>query len=472
MRRGGYNASILWCGGGILHDHLWQIIQQNQLIPDGARLVVGVSGGADSLALLHALHALAPAADWQLHVATLNHGLRGAVGAADADYVRTLATAWGLSVTVGQAEVLQAGNIEAAARRARYDFFAAVAHQIGAAQVVVAHHADDQAETVLLRLLRGTGLRGLRGMALSAPLPFHPELRLIRPLLFTPRRQIEVYCHEHDLRPREDATNADTALLRNAVRHRLLPLLETLAPPIRHTLTRLAESAALEDDYLSSVVDRLLDSADCFNTPHSAAIRRKAFRALHPALQRRWLMRGVEQVASADSVDYAHVRTAQHLALTGKQGALAQFVGGVHLRVDYDWLCIERAGQPPPAMLPPDTDVPLPIPGEAWVGTFKICIRPASPDAADALPIPAGAVVRLRTRRAGDRFAPQGMGGHTRKLSRWMVDQHIPLALRDGLPLLDVNGVVTAIWWDGRWNCAVASNVNHGEWYVPSLVVP
>jgi tRNA(Ile)-lysidine synthase len=443
-------VSRLRIGG--LYDQLRQAIQQNQLIPDGARLVVGVSGGADSLALLHALHALAPAAGWHLHVATLDHGLRGAAGAADADYVRGLCVAWGLPVTVGQADVRSAGGIEAAARRARYDFLAAVAHEVGAGIVAVAHHADDQAETVLLRLLRGTGLRGLRGMALTSPLPFHPELQVVRPLLFTPRRQIDDYCRQHALLPREDATNADTTLLRNAVRHQLLPLLETLAPPIRQSLIRLAETAALEDDYLSLELRRLWESSACVNTADSAAIRREVFRALHPALQRRWVIGAVEQVAGAEWVDHVHVLAARRIALSGRQGARAQFAGGAHLRVDYDFVRVEKAEQVIAAfLLPPDTDVPLPVPGVLRMASIEIGVETVPVGTAGALGIPQGVLLRLRTRREGDRFAPQGMGGHTRKLSRWMGDRHVPLAQRDGLPLLEIAGEVVAVWWEQCW---------------------
>lgn len=432
-----------------MREHVRQIIQQHNLIPPKSRLVIGVSGGADSLCLLHLLRDLAPTAGWYLHVATLDHGLRGADSAADAQFVADLSAAWEIPCTVGHAGALESGSVEMAARRARYEFLAATAREVEADLIAVAHHADDQVETVLLRLLRGTGLRGLRGMTLSAPLPFHPEYRLIRPLLLITRAQIDSYCIEHHLQPRVDVTNSDTRYLRNAVRHQLLPLLDSLAPAIRQTLTRTAETAAIEDAYLSQEMNRLLTSDDCVNEVLASAVRRDVFRLWHPAIQRRWITGCVERLAGAEWVDHDHVIAAQQLALAGKQGTRALFAGGCYLRVDYEWLRIEHSEATlPVGLLQPGTDVELPVPGILQLPGIEVHVDPEPGGVA----IATGVSVRLRTRRSGDRFAPPGLQGHTHKLSRWMVDHKIPHSVRAGLPLLEIDGQVAAVWWKDDWH--------------------
>ena len=200
--------------------------------PTQQQFVVGVSGGPDSLALLHMLCDLyAPA---QLIVAHLDHGLRPE-SVEEAAFVKATTVAWGCRFHPKQVDVtkLAAENgwsIEEAGRNARYAFFAELAVQKRATAVLVAHHADDQAETVLMNLLRGAGLAGLSGMRTISPLPGRPDLLLVRPLLKVSRREIEAYCETHDLRPISDESNTNPDFLRNRVRLELIPLLADLKP--------------------------------------------------------------------------------------------------------------------------------------------------------------------------------------------------------------------------------------------------
>lgn len=202
--------------------------------------VVAVSGGADSVALLRAL--AADARPGELVVAHLNHQLRGAEGDADAAFVAGLLPEFPHRTAVIDVRATAAGdNLEATARRARYDFLASIAGAAGAGWVATGHTLDDQAETVLHRLIRGSGLRGLRGIAAARELV--PGIRLVRPLLTVSRADVIAYLQALGQPWREDTTNRDPAFTRNRIRQELLPLLRTFNPAIADVLGRLANQA-------------------------------------------------------------------------------------------------------------------------------------------------------------------------------------------------------------------------------------
>ena len=440
-------------------------IQQHNLVPSGITILVAVSGGPDSLALLHALHSLG----YRLHVATLDHMLRGEAGAEDVRFVQGVARALGVPVTAGQVDVprlMREENLglEVAARRARYDFLAGVARQLGTEHIAVAHNAGDQAETVLMHLLRGSGVPGLTGMALSGPVPGHPDRILIRPLLHVTRAEIEAYCSQHDLRPRRDPSNRDTGLLRNYIRWKTIPHLQTVNREIVRALNQLADILAVESDYIERDYERHV-------TPHVArtdervTIDRARFRDLHPALQRRFIYNAARETR------YAPIVAAVDVAQNGEVGSVAQLGGGLRLRVAYEHIVIE----PEDAPLPPDEGVhlasdqiiPVTAPGiTALPGGWTLHITPEpAPDARARLNLPSSAGLVLRTRRPGDRFAPLGMAGHTQKLSEWMINRKIPRHQRDHLPLLVLEGRIVAIVHGSRWpiseHVAVRTDADH-----------
>jgi tRNA(Ile)-lysidine synthase len=231
----------------------------------GSRVVVGVSGGADSVVLLRGLHALAPAATLELHAAHLNHGLRPGRAEEDADWTRELCRRIEVPIVVEQADVpvrAQAEhlNIEEAARIVRYEFLARTARTLGATHVAVAHHADDRVETVLHHILRGTGLAGLRGMRTSRPLA--DGITLVRPLLSVRRAAIEAWLSEIGQDYRTDATNADEKRTRNRIRHTVLPTLEQeYGPQVRDSFLRLAEQADELQSTIETAANRLLTAS-------------------------------------------------------------------------------------------------------------------------------------------------------------------------------------------------------------------
>jgi tRNA(Ile)-lysidine synthase len=234
----------------------------------GDGLAVAVSGGADSVALLHALRTLASPRGWRLEVVTVDHGMRPG-SAADADFVVDHAKTLGLRahrVTVAAAELAAGRDAgpEGAARAARYRALAEVAAGVGCRFVATGHTMDDQAETVLLQLLRGAGPDGLGGMAVR-------DGWLLRPLLGVRRSETRACCRALDLAWRDDPSNADQRLLRNAVRLRVLPLLEELRPGATGTLARTAELARSEREWLDPVVTAALDSLLCARPPGEPA---------------------------------------------------------------------------------------------------------------------------------------------------------------------------------------------------------
>jgi tRNA(Ile)-lysidine synthase len=233
------------------------------------RVVVAVSGGADSAALLLALDELLKSErlSLQLKVAHLDHGLRGEAGKEDARWVEALANALGVEIEVGRAFVKEraasAGdNLEQAARRARYQFLAGVAEEFVARLVLTGHTMDDQAETVLLRLLRGSGAEGLGGIEPVRPLALESEIRLVRPLVGWARRaETEKYCLERGVEFRLDAMNEDERFARVRVRRRLLPLLESFNPRVVETLSRTAELLREDASVLKVAAQELLSRA-------------------------------------------------------------------------------------------------------------------------------------------------------------------------------------------------------------------
>lgn len=290
-------------------------IQRDTLLPEQSVVVVACSGGADSLALLHALRTLCAATKISfpavtLHVAHLDHGLRGAAGAADAAFVREVASAWGLPYTIGVVAAATRngwrGSVEAAAREARYHFLRGVATAIGAERIALGHTADDQAETVLMHFLRGSGLDGLAGMRPRAG-------GLVRPLLSLRRADTVAYCAALGLTPREDATNNDPRYTRNRIRHELLPQLETYQPQIRATLARNAPLIAHDLDYITAGVDEAWSQVVMEASAQSVTLDRAGLRCLHAALRSRVLRRAILAVGSAKPDAHLNADSIQRL---------------------------------------------------------------------------------------------------------------------------------------------------------------
>jgi tRNA(Ile)-lysidine synthase len=444
-------------------------IGRYRLLTSGDIVVVGVSGGPDSLCLLHVLHTLAPELDTQLHVAHLHHSLRGAEADADAAFVAGIAATWGLPCTVEQADVAalaaQTGaSLEETAREARYAFLGRLADRLDAQTVAVGHNADDQAETVLMHFLRGSGLAGLRGMTpqSSLPSPSVPGVRcqmssagchLIRPLLFAARSGILAYCSEHGLEARYDRSNEDTTFFRNRLRHELLPLLEGYNPQIRRILGNTAAVLAsdyelLRDNLLAAWPDVVAQEGG-----DQLVLNLDKWRQLPTALQRSVLREAIHRLrASLRNITYVHVDNALWLLRTGTTGDRMTLPAGLEIVLGYDRFAVGDEGIELPVDDLPQMEVewlPLAVPGTTRLPGWQIetaLLAPAdlppgwqanhdpwqaSLDAGVLGPAPA-----LRTRRAGDRLQPMGMAGRSKGLAELFTNAKIPAPARDRWPLL------------------------------------
>ena len=411
---------------------------------DGATLVAAVSGGPDSLALLHALHCIADAHALSLHVAHVDHGLRPS-SRRDAEAVRARAEAMGLPCTVVAVDVPRRPDgsfSEAAARDARYRALAAVAEAHGAAAIVTGHTLDDQAETVLLHAVRGAGLVGLRGMAVLSDAPVDGvAARIFRPLLGLRRADTLAYCHRNGLDPIHDETNDDERIPRNLLRLQVVPLLERLNPRAVEALARLAQTAGGAQDFLDAALEAewpaLASSAD-----GAVALDRERLRALHPALQSLAVRRAfVQTVGASGALDAANVDAALRLA-DGPAGRETPLPGGIRTEARHDSLVFHAPGALP--SLPLEGEHPVPVPGVTAVGGWRVETQLVeTPTSLDAPPMTAyldadtlGGELCLRSRRPGDRIQPLGMAQGSRKLQDYFVDAHVPRRERDAVPLL------------------------------------
>jgi tRNA(Ile)-lysidine synthase len=436
---------------------------QSELLRGGERIVVGVSGGPDSLCLLHLLWRLRDTLQLTIHVAHLDHGFRGEQSAQEAVFVANFARALGLAATVERRDVRslmrgQHTNSSAAARMVRYGFLAEVALMQHADAVLVAHHSDDQAETLLMHLLRGAGPGGLSGMRARTPwavwsaeiigqLPKsdkRPEL--LRPLLGCSRAEIETYCAEQALEPRHDPSNRKEIYTRSRIRWELLPVLKEYNKHITHALSQTAHLCADDYDFIQSQLDQLWPSL-CEANEGTLRFARSSWKSLHVALQRAALRRALLLLAPNQELSFEQTERLRHWLQHGQHPA-PNPPAGLRLELSEEWWQLK----PPASELELADSLGQPQLGEAcavaWEGPTAINqswqLHVSASEPADWQPSPwrivldrrsLSAGLALRTRKTGDRFQPLG-GVGSRSLQDFFVDRKIPQALRAAWPLL------------------------------------
>jgi tRNA(Ile)-lysidine synthase len=328
----------------------------HSLLPSGALILAAVSGGADSVFLARALTSLAPVFGVVVHVAHFNHRWRGAESDGDALFVERLSGALGVPFHGGSADVRslqrrERRSPEEAARAARYRFLAQTAHATGAQSVAVGHSLDDQMETYLLGWLRGSGPGGLL-MPVSAPLPVpRSPVRVVRPLLAHSGHEIRQALEREGIEWREDSSNEDLSLLRNRVRHELVPLLESLAPGFRRTVVRSAQLIELTQRYVGDAARYAADRAFRHEGDELIA-QRVSILSLAPALRAPALLEAVTRLCGSDQdVEAAHLEAAVALIARGAGGRTTPLGPNASLSLQCGMVTLARRA---PAAAPPE----------------------------------------------------------------------------------------------------------------------
>lgn len=436
---------------------------------DAPPLIVGVSGGPDSLALLHVLARRGAYPQDMIVVAHLNHMLRPSA-ADEASYVQSLATDWRLqfrsrAVDVRRLAETGKSSLETAARQARYEFLADVAREWGTDLIATGHNQNDQAETVLMHLVRGSGLTGLRGMQPVSPLPLNPEMKLLRPLLGISRAIIESYCDEHDLPYVVDETNQDVSLLRNRLRHELLPILAALNPQIIDRLDSLSRVVDADEALLAAILDEQWPDLVVDESRGQITLKLEQWRALPLAMRRRTLRRAARLLLPPENdIGFEVTELARDVAEHGESGDRAMLPGGVELIVEYGRLMVKSPNlQHDSGAWPQLADdevrhlvVPglLQLSGEWRIVTERVRVSDFDQIAHNEDPWRAYINVAfadelvVRPRRAGERFRPLGMGGKSNKIGDIMTDRKVPKRYRVLWPLL--TSLEHGLWLPGH----------------------
>lgn len=409
--------------------------QRHDLLPRGCRVLCALSGGVDSMALLTLLLELRDPLELEVCAAHFDHQLRGAASQSDGDFVEDWCASHAIPLRRGRGDVAGAARrlhqgLEETGRQLRYAFLEESAQALSAQVIATAHHAGDNAETVLLHLLRGTGLDGLCGIPPKRG-------RLIRPLLPLTREELEAYLTARGIPHVEDASNADPRYARNRLRAQVLPVLQALNPGFLPRLTANLEYLQAERDYLGAQAAALCRKArregDAIVLPAQTlalAPRPLALRAL------RQLFRDLGQY----QLSAVHLEAV--LALTApetKPAAARSLPGTIQARRRYGDLVLTR--DPPPAPLPPLT---IPGPGRWHFGPWVLELREQREDDGEGWRFgPLDFPLTLRSRAPGDRLTLPGR--HSKALKKWYIDEKIPRSLRDSLPVLtDRQGILAA----------------------------
>lgn len=429
----------------MIENRVRRLVEERGVLPSGENALVAVSGGGDSTAMLLILSRLANEFGWRLTAAHFDHRLRSPEDAeADLEFVSGLCRSLGLPLVHGNGDVAgrarRAGeSVEQAARALRYRFLAAQAKKAGASVVLVGHTLDDQAETVLLHLIRGSGLEGLAGMRPRSGWPFGRGPEVARPLLSLRREETGRYCRELGIAPREDATNEILLATRNRVRHEVMPVLRRLNPNVEEALARLAETAYEDVTELEARADEALRGAGRLRAG-VMELDLAVLRALRPAVQSRVLRLALARVLGSEvDIEAVHVQVLKRL-VAAHPGQASLPKGAAAVR-DSRMLTLRR-GAPPVSPAIPET--PLVVPGVTEAGGWRFeaayAERPRAGKARGALEVElaAGAVTGglwVRSRRPGDRIRPVGLGG-SKKLQDILVDAKVPRGDRDGVPVV------------------------------------
>jgi tRNA(Ile)-lysidine synthase len=439
----------------------FKTINKYDLVKPYDSLVVGVSGGPDSVALLKILHTLNLAKNLHLRllVAHFNHQLRGRSSDEDAEFVQNLSKDLSLpfflkSVNIQKVSDQTKSSIEETARRERYKFFMEVSQTQNAISVAIGHNADDNVETLLHRIIRGTGLLGLGGIPVKRPLIENSTVQLIRPLLFTWKREIIAYLEREQINYRTDVSNYDVLYLRNKIRLELIPFLESqFNPNIKNTLMQLCQIFKVNNEYLSSEAEKILMNLTVDDTNDSYSIN-ACFLMEQPRILQHVVLQKILNIMKVPlkEITYEHYIKILEEIITVGRGRYFQLPGKLYLWYEHGILHFKEEVLPEPK--PFITETPIQMPGTTLIPPLGKIVseildvqdfslkeyrktKTKYEEVFDLQSIMMPLMVRLR--KKGDTILPLGIRGH-KKLKDLFIDKKIPVKERNTIPIITMNG--------------------------------
>jgi tRNA(Ile)-lysidine synthase len=451
-----------------------QTLTKYQLLVPKARVLAAVSGGADSVCLLHILAGLQKQFKFSLSVAHVNHRLRPEAGE-DARYVEALAAKLKLpfahrAVNVKALASRKKLSLEDAARQARYRALEKIAKQFDADAIALGHTTDDQVETIVLNLLRGGGPEGMAGMPITRPLG---KAKIIRPLLEISKAETEQYCRDHKLTFRFDASNLDTSILRNRLRHKILPILRAEQPALDKVLLRQGEIFRAEDEYLRQQAGIALAEVTLVKTANAITFSIKKLIALPEVLARRVVREALRELRQGrQPLGLEQVERVLTLAKTGKTGKGLDLGEGLWVEKSYQILKLQRSPIKSLSVERSAFSGFLPLPGKIRVGRQIISAKLIKRERVKDLTADAGGKIAyldagysnpeekpiVRLPQPGDRFRP--LGGGTLKLQDFFVNLKIPRAEREQIPLVCLGGKIA---WVAGYRIAEAFKITQNS---------
>ncbi|MCD8390979.1 MAG: tRNA lysidine(34) synthetase TilS [Firmicutes bacterium] len=418
-------------------DKVKETIITNSLIQRGDSVLIGLSGGADSVCLTHILSRLADEWELTLRTAHLNHGIRGADAERDARFAMRFSESLGIECEIKNADVPRLAESkgiseELAGRGARYEFFNEACEKYGINKIATAHNRCDNAETLAMNFMRGAALAGLCGIPYSRG-------NVVRPLLDVTRAEIEEYCRENGLEYVTDSTNLENRYTRNKVRHYLIPLIEKeFNPNFINTAAKNSRIIKEDENFIAQCADAAYKKIVNGNSAEISELLK-----CHSALRSRIIRAMMSCVTDLNDVSSDYIDDITALLERGKTGASLNLPRGVTARIEYGKLVIEKE------KAPGDYEYALTIGEEAYIREAGIYIRAEMADERinDGARYFSGmgeAELAVRNRRSGDRFYPAGMTG-SKKLKDYFIDEKIPRNQRNTIPIVTFGGEIAYI---------------------------
>ena len=412
------------------------------------RVLAAISGGPDSIALLHILHSSSKELGITLRAAHLNHMIRGRDALLDQRAVVSFCKKHSIPLSVKSINVpamarSQKISLEDAGRRARYEFLEETADRVGASKIAFGHTADDNVETVLMRLVTGAGMRGLLGIPARRG-------RIVRPLIDSWRSEIEEYCRAHNLKPRIDKSNYDAKYLRNRVRHKLIPLLKTFNPNFKGAIKQMSDTMSADYEYLIGISEKALHGATKKTSRGSISLDIDKLLTYPDSIRRLVLRLAIEGVkGDLENLTLSHVEDISKKLLDNKRWEL-HLPDGVFALGNGDEL--EIRSNAPKVAHKLNFKYKMPIPGSITIREAGVKIKAELASKMSHLKLKLkdkncalldvgkiGSEVVVRSRGEGDRFSPFGFSG-TKKLKDYLIDEKVPAEKRDLVPIVESGG--------------------------------